>query len=220
MKNKINRRDTLKAIGLASLGATTSVIPGCNTPEEKKAPAEHDHAHNHGGGESNISEEDMALMKQQFFNEHEMKTIKVLGDLVIPADEKSGSASDAGFPEFLEFMMKDQPQHQVGMRGGLNWLDNQCQKEFGKKFIDCTENEQKSMLDEIAYPEKARPENSQGVAWFNKFRDFVATGFFTSKLGIDDLQYMGNVATVWQGAPQEVLDKLGVSYDPGTEYAN
>ena len=223
-KQKINRRDSLKVIGLASLGATTSFVPGC-TPAEKKDEGQHS-GHNHGNhdnssGLKNVSEADKKLLAEQFFTEHEMKTVSVLSELVIPPDEQSGGAIEAKVPEFIEFMMKDQPQHQTKMRGGLNWLDYQCNKQFGADFIDLKAEQQTVMLDQIAYPEQAKPEMSQGVTWFNSFRDFVATGFFTSKIGIDDLKYMGNVANVWQGSPQKVLDKLGVAYDEndGIEYA-
>jgi len=224
-KNKINRRDSLKVIGLASLGATTSLVPSC-APADQKEADEHQHGdHSHGdhdnsSGLKNLNDADKKLLAEQFFTEHEMKTVEVLSEIIIPADEKSGSAIEAKVPAFIEFMMKDQPIHQTKMRGGLNWLDYQCQKQFQKDFISISAEEQKNMLDQIAYPDKASPEMSQGVTWFNMFRDFVATGFFTSEIGIKDLNYMGNAANVWQGSPQKVLDKLGVSYeDDGIEYA-
>ena len=214
MKNHINRRDSLKMMGAASLAGLTwtACEPQSETTET------HDHEHAHEGSERPLSEADQQLMNERFFTDHEMKTVTVLGDLVIPADEQSGSASDADTPEFIEFMMKDQPQHQVGMRGGLRWLDTQCTKQFGKNFVDLGEAQQKKMIDQIAYPEQATPEMSQGVNFFNNFRNFVATGFFTSKIGIDDLQYVGNRPNVWNGSPPEVLERLGVSYDAVKQY--
>ena len=209
--NKINRRDSLKMMGAASLAGLTWTA--CEPQPE--ATETHEHVHT---GAHEISEADQQLMNERFFTDHEMKTVTVLGDLIIPADERSGSASDAGTPEFIEFMMKDQPWHQVGMRGGLRWLDVQCMQQFGQRFADCSEAQQKEMLDQIAYPERAAPEMSQGVNFFNNFRNFVATGFFTSKIGVDDLEYIGNRPNVWKGAPPEVLDHLGVSYDLVSEY--
>ncbi len=210
MNNKINRRDSLKMMGAASLAGLTWTA--C---EPQPEVAEEHHVHT---GTHEISEADQQLMGERFFTEHEMMTVTVLGDLIIPADERSGSASDAGTPEFIDFMMKDQPWHQVGMRGGLRWLDTQCLDQFELKFADCSEVQQKEMLDQIAYPEKATPEMSQGVNFFNNFRNFVATGFFTSKIGVDDLEYVGNRPNVWQGSPPEVLERLGVSYDSVSEY--
>lgn len=209
----MDRRTSLKIMGVASLAGLTWTT-ACDT---KEATETHEHAHS-TDDTLKVSEADRKLMEQQFFTEHEMETVRMLADMTIPADDHSGSASDAGVPEFIEFMMKDQPWHQTGMRGGLNWLDAQCLKRFSKNFTDCSEDQRKAMLDEIAYPGRVKPEMTQGVNFFNNFRNFVATGFFTSKIGIDDLQYMGNRPTVWQGSPQEVLDRLGVSYDMVKEY--
>lgn len=211
--NKINRRDSLKIMGVASLAGLVWTT-GCET---KEAANTQEHVHN-TDDTLKLSEADKNLMEQKFFTDHEMKTVTVLADMTIPADDRSGSASDAGVPEFIEFMMKDQPWHQTGMRGGLNWLDAQCRRQFNKNFVDCSEDQRKAMLDQIAYTGGDKPEMSQGVNFFNNFRNFVATGFFTSKIGIEDLQYMGNRPTVWQGSPQEVLDRLGVSYDMVKEY--
>ena len=214
MNQKINRRDSLKMMGAASLAGLTwtACEPQSDTTEQ------HDHEHQHEDGNLPLSEADQQLMNEQFFTDHEMATVTVLGDLIIPADERSGSASDAGTPEFIEFMMKDQPWHQVGMRGGLRWLDTQALKRFNKNFVDASEAQQKELLDQIAYPEKAVPEMSQGVNFFNNFRNFVATGFFTSKIGVEDLQYVGNRPNVWNGSPPEVLERLGVSYDAVKQY--
>lgn len=213
MKNTINRRDSLKMMGAASLAGLTWTA--C---EPQSEVGEQREEHIHGDTTHQLSEADQQLMNEQFFTEHEMKTVTVLGDLIIPADERSGSASDAGTPEFIEFMMKDQPRHQVGMRGGLRWLDVQCMKQFGKNFVEASEAKQKEMLDQIAYPEQASPEMSQGVNFFNNFRNFVATGFFTSKMGIEDLGYVGNRPNVWNGSPPEVLERLGVSYEAVKQY--
>lgn len=156
------------------------------------------------------------LMSEKFFDEHEMKTISILADIIIPKDETSGSATDAGVPDFIEFIVKDMPQHQVPMRGGLKWLDLQMMRKYDKPFSDCTSEQQIEMIDQIAYPDQAKPEVQQGVAFFNKMRDLTACGFFTSKIGIADLGYAGNQPNKWDGVPQEVLDQYGVEYDERT----
>src|SRR6266511_932665 len=155
--------------------------------------------------------------KPKFFTAHEYATVTLLADLVIPKDDRSGSASDAGVPEFIDFTLfetlADQPERQTAMRGGLQWLDRESRKRFQKNFVDVTGAQRTEVLDDIAYPKKAKPEFSHGVRFFTMFRDFVATGFFTSKIGMEDLRYIGNVPFQWDGAPPEVLQKLGVSYD-------
>jgi gluconate 2-dehydrogenase gamma chain len=150
----------------------------------------------------------------KFFTAAEFRLVRTLADIVIPKDERSGSASDAGVPEFMDFMMIDQPARQVAMRGGLAWLDVECQERFDKAFLDCTEAQRTAVLDDIAWPAKARPEFSHGVAFFSNFRDLTASGFWTTRMGIDDLQYTGNRSVAqWRGCPDEALKKLGVSYD-------
>jgi hypothetical protein len=156
----------------------------------------------------------------QFFNPHEWATVRLLVDIIIPKDERSGSATDAGVPEFMDYMLRDPlatqrelEERQTAMRGGLAWLDLECQDRFDKTFLDCADADRKAVLDDIAWPEKAkkRPELSQGVAFFTNLRDFTASGFWSSKMGVDDLQYIGNTFVAeWKGCPPEVLKKLGI----------
>jgi gluconate 2-dehydrogenase gamma chain len=150
----------------------------------------------------------------KFFTASEFKLVRTLADIMIPKDERSGSATDAGVPEFMDFMMIDQPTRQVAMRGGLAWLDVECQQRFDKTFLNCTEAERTAVLDDIAWPSRAKPELAHGVAFFNNFRDLTASGFWTTRVGIDDLQFLGNRSVArWNGCPDEALKKLGVSYD-------
>ena len=124
----------------------------------------------------------------------------------------SGSASDAKVPEFIEFIVKDMPDHQVPMRGGLRWLDLQCLKKYEKAFKDCTSEQQIEMVDEIAYPKKAKPEMEQGVAFFNLMRNLTVTGFYTTEIGCDDVGYVGNRPNQWNGVPDDVLKQYNLAY--------
>ena len=150
----------------------------------------------------------------KFFTAAEFRLVSTLADIIIPKDERSGSASEAGVPEFVDFMMTDQPVRQIAMRGGLAWLDSECHKRFDKPFLDCTDAQRSAVLDDIAWPATARPEFAHGVAFFTSFRDLTAAGFWTTRMGIDDLQYMGNRSVArWNGCPDAALKKLGVNYD-------
>lgn len=149
-----------------------------------------------------------------FFTSHEWETVRILVDLIIPRDERSGSATDAGVPEFMDFMMMDRPDGQTPMRGGLAWLDNESYERFGKTFVESTAENRTAILDDIAWPKKAKPEMSQGVAFFNMFRDMTASGFWSSKVGVTDLGYQGNTFVAeWTGCPDAALRKLGVQYE-------
>jgi gluconate 2-dehydrogenase gamma chain len=147
------------------------------------------------------------------FTPHEWDTVRVLVDLILPKDERSGSATEAGVPEFMDFMLGDDPDLQTPMRGGLAWLDHECDDRYGKTFIACTAAERTAVLDDVAWPAKAKPQHAAGVAFFNRFRDLTASGFFSSRIGVQDLHYIGNTfVSAWTGCPPEALAKLGVSY--------
>ena len=209
----MNRRDSLRLLGIGTLSVGT-VLEGCQT---KPGPTAGDAtagtaavpADTTGRQDFEIAR-DKELAAATFFDAHEMATITIIADLILPRDAKSGSASDAGVPAFIEFIVKDEPVHQLPMRGGLRWLDIQCLNRYDKDFIGCTPVQRTEMLDEIAYPTKAKPEMQQGVVFFNKIRDLAAIGFFTSKMGIEDLGYKGNSPGKWEGVPPEVLKQYGL----------
>lgn len=150
----------------------------------------------------------------RFFTPHEWQTVRLLVDIIIPADDRSVSATAAGVPEFMDIVMQDQAGRQTAMRGGLAWLDTECRERFGKTtFLACSEVERRAVLDDIAWPARARPELSHGVAFFTSFRDLTASGFWSSKVGVEDLRYIGNTSVPdWNGCPEEQLRKLGVRY--------
>jgi hypothetical protein len=202
----MKRRDSLKAISLSSLGMAT-------VPSDLMAAPPTDDIKIPNGRTKDEAIRDAKLMAEKFFTAHELKTVSVLADIIVPADAKSGSASQAGVPAFIEFMMKDQPNQQTPMRGGLRWLDSTSLKLFGKKFVEATKPQQIQLVDEIAYPKQAKPEYSQGVAFFNRLRGLVVTGFYTSKMGIQDLGYVGNTPNNWEGVPEDVLKQYGLSYE-------
>ncbi len=149
----------------------------------------------------------------KFFTAAEYRTVRILADMIIPRDERSGSASDAGVPEFMDFTMTDRPRSQEWMRSGLAWIDAQSKSRFAKAFADASQSQREAILNDIAWPGKAPASMADGVSFFNRFRDLTATGFWSSEIGVKDLRYMGNVfATNWNGCPPEALKKLGVSY--------
>jgi gluconate 2-dehydrogenase gamma chain len=212
-KSVINmkRRDSLKALALSTFGlaAPLKADPSVQTDflKEKNDPTD---CKDGRTPEEQVREAKLAADK--FFTPHEMKTVTILSDIIIPADAVSGSASQAGVPAFIEFMMKDKPENQTPMRGGLRWLDNQCMKTFEKKFVDCSTAQRLEMVDKIAYPEQAKKEYSQGVSFFNLMRNLTVTGFYTSEIGFKDVGYMGNKPNNWEGVPDDVLKQYGLSY--------
>ena len=202
----MNRRDSLKAIGLTALTGTV-LIQACKEPAKKDTSANTDPE---AGREAWETERDAALKAETYFTKHEMATITVLADIIIPKDQFSGSASEAKVPEFIEFIVKDIPEHKIPMRGGLKWLDIQSFNRFEKPFIDASSEQQLEIIDEIAYPALAKPEMQTGVAFFNRMRSLTASGFYTTEMGVKDIGYVGNEPNQWPGVPPAVLKQYGM----------
>ena len=206
----MDRRKSIKALVVGTV-ATGVVVQACKSSDDKKVAADAEALL-----ADRMQEEKDHLKKveaePEFFTAHELATITVLSDIIVPKDAISGSATEAKVPEFIAFIVKDMPEHQVPVRGGLKWLDRHSNNKHSKQFVACTPAEQIGIVDEIAYPKKAKPEVSQGVSFFNKMRDLVTTGFYTSEIGVKDLGYMGNVPNQWNGVPAEVLKQYGLAY--------
>lgn len=211
----MDRRKSIKTLVIGGI-SISAIAEACKLHENSPlAPAEKDKESIVTG--LNRMKEELAYEKKidaepAFFTPEEMTSITILGDIIIPRDAISGSASDAKVPEFIEFIVKDMPEHQTPLRGGLRWLDLQCLNRFGKAFKDGDQKQQMEMVDEIAWPKKARPEMMQGVAFFNLMRNLTATGFYTTEIGVKDVGYIGNVPNQWNGVPEDVLKQYNLAY--------
>lgn len=193
----MKRRTALKVVAAAATGALVWTEPEVMLAQAKTADALA------AGG-----------FVPKFFTADEWKLVRVLADLVIPRDERSGSATDVGVPEFMDFMMMDQPHNQERMRKGLAWINTESQRRFGNLFVDLDAAQHASLLDDLAWPKKAPEALKEGASYFVSFRNLTLTGFWTTRVGIDDLQYIGNTfVPQWKGCPEPALKKLGVSYD-------
>jgi len=149
--------------------------------------------------------------RRKVFDAHQWHTVEVLCDLILPADERSVSATKAGVPEFiddwLDFRKREDGDDMLESQilGGLSWLDQEANRQFGKDFGVASPGQQKQLLDRIAWPEKAAPEDRHRVAFFNRFRDLTVSGFFSSEAGVADLPYLGNkVVAYWKGCDPAV----------------
>ena len=214
----MDRRRSIKTLLIGTAGAVSTGVlaDACNTASKKPAAEDKSATDNPpAGGLNRMKEEaeyEKEVLSKTFFTADELATITVLGDIIIPRDDVSGSASDAGVPAFIEFIVKDMPQHQTPMRGGLRWLDLHSLRQYDKAFRQCTPSQQLQIVDEIAWPEKARPEMAQGVAFFNLMRNLTASGFYTSQIGGKDIGYVGNTPNQWNGVPAEVLKQYDLAY--------
>lgn len=218
----MDRRKSIKAL-LIGTAASGVFVEACKNTDKKAIASSADAKLD----DADRMEEEKAYLKKlqagdKFFTEHEMATIMVLEDIILPKDEISGSASDAKVHDFIEFIVKDVPSHQTPLRGGLRWIDVYCLNHYGKPFKDCDKKQQIELVDQIAYPEVKdaiaktnrvrKPEMAQGISFFNKMRDLVMTGFYTSEIGVKDIGYMGNTPNKWNGVPDDVLKQYGYAY--------
>ena len=120
--------------------------------------------------------------------------MQTLCQTIIPADEQAKGAIEAGAPEFIDLITSENKDYQVALGGGMMWLDNTCIDRYGKVYLECTPEQQKEILDLIAYRKNAKkdPSLGQGIEFFGLLRKLTADGYFTSEIGIEYLGYIGN----------------------------
>ena len=209
----MDRRKSLKIIAWTTIG--TGVLSEACKHSDKKTTVEKAATGDPFTKINRMPEEAEAYKKivsSTFFSPHEMETLAILCDIIIPRDHVSGSATDAGVPAFIEFMVKDKEELQTPLRGGLLWLDLQSNKRFGQPFRNATPHQQLQIVDDIAYPSRVKQGMTQGIAFFTLLRNLTASGFYTSEIGVKDIGYVGNTGNRWEGVPPEVLNQYGLAY--------
>jgi len=181
----ISRRDILKnlAVGAAG-GSVLQMIPA------KAAELAHEMI------QKEKSSSPAGKYAPKFFPAHQYQTLLLLCEAIIPKDEVSDGAVEAGAPEFIDLLTSENEEFQAVLGGGLMWLDNFCTDRYEHTFLECAGAQQKEVLDLVAYRKNAKsdPALSQGIAFFAKLRAMTCDGFYTAKIGIEDLKYIGNTA--------------------------
>ncbi|MEO0732589.1 MAG: gluconate 2-dehydrogenase subunit 3 family protein [Bacteroidota bacterium] len=213
----MNRRDTLKNILAGTAGAALiSQATSCEQPLEDTAAVKPE-PKGYGMRLPHELKHDARIAAEDFFTDAEKNDLTILTDIIAPGGDGEPSATDCAVVDFIEFMALDQPDNfQDALRGGLGWLNIEASSRFaGRDFAALTPEERIQIVDDIAWPEEAKGTRFEaGAAFFDRLRFLTLTGYFTSKEGIKTLDYQGNAPNVWDGVPQEVLDKHGLEYDP------
>lgn len=194
----VSRRTALKVLGAASAAA---VVP----PALGAAVAAPDAA---------AAAPPPKPWKPAFLTASEVRTLRVLADDIIPRDGRSDSATEAGAIEFVDFHLavpETTEATRVQWRGGFRWLDAEARRRFGRRYAALAERERHAILDDLAWPDRVKPEFRAGSAFFVRVRDLVAAGFFSSRMGHEDLRWQGAAQGEWHGSPQPIMDRLGVS---------
>jgi hypothetical protein len=180
----ISRRDILRTLAVGAAGSVLQVIPA--------EAAEYIHQVVHKEKTASPT----GSYTPKYFSLPQYAALVALCDMIIPKDEKSGGAVEAGAPEFIDLLTSENEKYQLKLGGGIFWLDNYCTDHYGKVFLDCPRERKKEVLDLIAFRKNAKqdPSLGQGVSFFSFLRNLTCDGYYTSKIGIADLHYMGNTS--------------------------
>jgi len=212
----MKRRETFKYLLAGAVGGAviTTGASSCKADSTEVAAGDQANEKHYGRTPAEI-EHDLKVKNEIYLVQHELDTLAVLCDIILPATATAGAASEAGVIEFIDFIVKDLPYHQLPMRGGLMWLDTESNRRFNKEFISLSDAQQIEIIEDIAYPDPdgKKPEMSQGIAFFNLVRNLTVSGYYTTRMGFDDLDIRTNAANVWDGVPAEVLAEYDVDYD-------
>jgi hypothetical protein len=185
LNDSISRRDILRTLALGAAGGSVlQIIPA------ETAAFIHQMVYKEKSASS------AGNYTPKYFSSTQYAALVALCDSIIPKDEKCGGAVEAGAPEFIDLLTSENPEYQLKLGGGLFWLDGFCTDRFGKIFLDCTSEQKNEVLDLIAFRKNVKqdPSLSQGVAFFAFLRDLTCDGYYTSKIGIADLDYIGNTS--------------------------
>ncbi|MEO0339982.1 MAG: gluconate 2-dehydrogenase subunit 3 family protein, partial [Bacteroidota bacterium] len=193
----MNRRETFKTllVGVVAGSTIAGTTSSCEAPEVENKTTNTDSPQEGLYGRTPMElEHDAKIMAEVYLTETELSTIAVLCDIILPATPTAGSANDAEVPAFIDFIVKDIPSHQLPLRGGLMWLNTESNRRFNKEFTTCNEEEQIAIIDDIAFPDPdgKKPEMAHGIRFFALMRNLTLTGYYTTRMGIDDLGYVGN----------------------------
>jgi hypothetical protein len=207
----MKRRDSIKTIALSTLGASLFMESCYNVSTEKikRSLTRYEY-----GRTKEEKLYDDKLFNMKFFSNKELFTLDKICNLILPPNE-FGSIRDAEVVQLIEFMAKDIPSYQKPLKDGLVWIDLESKSRFDKLFHELNEINQKKIFDDIAFydPNKSIDQYPEEVQWFNLMRNLTMTGYYTSEVGIKELDYKGNAPNVWNGVPGEVLEKYGMTYD-------
>ncbi len=217
----VKRRDAIKTIAVAASLPVLGSVPGEMEAQAKPAPASQPAAAPQRlttGPRGTASDPDLLRPKKDWprkLSTIELTTLAALCDMIIPADEKSPSASAVGAPayinEYVSAPFEGSARDLVRVRGGVAWLNLESTKRFGRPFARLTTAEKTQICDNICFVPKAAPEFRQGARFFSLVRNLTATAFYTTDEGMKDIGYVGNVALPkWDLPPASVLKHLGL----------
>ena len=213
----VERREILRYIGIAAVAGS---FPGFSQ-WAFACPLDHSQA------SSPVS---AGSYKPLFFSPQQYQMVEHLAEMIIPEDDSPG-AKQAGVAEFIDFMVANRvpvstsrdirstddaiaagDEAQNRFLAGLDWVNARSHSEFKRDFMDCTPEQQNSLLEELAYKAKFTPTTESGRAFFQMIRDYTVVGYYTTKIGLESIGYPG-LRAVWPKMP-------GCAHPDDPEHAN
>jgi gluconate 2-dehydrogenase gamma chain len=194
--SNVSRRELLKTLGSSMILTTAGV--GVLPPVLAQ--------HVHSAVMDVKSLDGGANYQPKYLNKHEFATMRRLSDIIIPADQHSKGAIDAGAAEYIDFLCSRSQEFADIFTGGMGWLDEAMRMRYGSTFLDAKPEQQTAMLDLIAYRKNESAELGPGILFFRWARNVVVDAYYTSPVGIADLGYMGNTAVSQFSVPQSALE--------------
>lgn len=192
----ISRRDILKSLTMTAVGGSVLRVIPLEAAEYAHRMVKAEKAESHA-------------YTPKFFAAHAYKTLQSLCQTIIPSDTEAKGAIEAGAPEFIDLLTSENKDYQLALGGGLMWLDHTCMDRYEKVYLECAPDQQKQILDLIAYRKNAKddPSLGQGIEFFGFLRKLTADGYFTSEIGIEYLGYVGNTfVSEFPGCPPVPTD--------------
>ncbi len=214
----VSRRDMLRTIALS-----VTVVAG----QMKLEAAQHVH------GRAQEEKKKSGTYKPKLFSEHEFQTLGRLAELIVPADSRSGSARDAGAPEFIDLLCSQNDELAATFTGGLSWLDAEMRQRYSATFVTARPEQQTAILDllveagQLEQERKTKGETYEqsdhykdfrrygvhapsdlgpGIVFFDWVRTMTVDAFYTSEIGIKDIDFRGNGSVSKYEVPKEVID--------------
>ena len=182
-KNSVTRRDVLRTLAMGAMGGSVLQLIPLQAAEQVHHMVKQEKARAVAG-----------KYRPKFFSAHQYATLTALCNAILPADDQSAGAVQAGAPEFIDLLTSENKQYQLALGGGLMWLDGLCTDRYDHPYLSCSAAQQKEILDLIAYRKNALTDAgiSRGVEFFAFLRRLTSDAFYSSEIGIKDLQYEGN----------------------------
>jgi hypothetical protein len=188
--SEITRRDVLRRLGLTLMA--TGVLDRVSAQEVHHLALT---AQASNGG----------AYRPKALTDHEYQTLVRLTDFIIPVENGKPGAVAAGAAAWIDMLASENAQLKSIYTKGLAWVDEAMKTRGAKDFLSGATDQQTALLDLIAYRRNESPELDPGIQFFTMARRMTVDAFYTSEIGIADIDYRGNHPQASYPEPTEAI---------------